>query len=414
MPALPSLADCQALDAADPLAPMRDHFQLADDLVYLDGNSLGTLPKAVVARVAQTVETEWGTSLITAWNVHGWFDMPRKIGDRIARLIGAAPGSVVACDTISANVFKLVVEAMSLVPDRSVVLSDSGNFPTDLYIAQSALDTMGRGGTLRIVAPEDVAGAITKDVALLMLTEVDYRTGRLHDMCALTKTAHDAGALTLWDLAHSAGAIPVDLTGAAADFAVGCTYKFLNGGPGAPAFLYVRPDLQERVRSPLSGWWGHDAPFAFDLDYRPAAGIVRQQCGTQGILGMAALDAALDVWDGVDMHAVREKSKRLSRLFIDMTESACADHGVRLAGPRDPDARGSQVSFRCPEAYAVMQALIAGHVIGDFRAPDMIRFGLTPLYTRYADIWTAVTTLRRILDDRLWDRPEYKTRAVVT
>ncbi|CAN5387418.1 kynureninase [soil metagenome] len=408
-----SLAKCEALDSADPLRAYRGQFELPDGVIYLDGNSLGALPKAVAARVARTVSEEWGKSLITSWNEHGWFDLPQRVGDRLGKLIGAPTGTVVACDTISANLYKLVIEALSLT-DRKVILSDSGNFPTDLYIAQSALDVAHPGGELRIVEPESVASAITTDIAILMLTEVDYRNGRLHDMRALTEAAHKAGALTIWDLAHSAGALPVDLTAANADFALGCTYKYLNGGPGAPAFLYIRPDLQDRVRSPLSGWWGHEAPFAFDRDFRPAPGITRQQCGTQGILGMAALDAALDVWDGIDMLTLRRKSQSLSRLFIDQVETNCARHGLRLAGPRDLNKRGSQVSFHCPEAYAVMQALIAHGVIGDFRAPDIIRFGLAPLYIGYADIWHAADTLCRVLDGRLWDRQEYKTRAVVT
>ena len=407
-------ADCEALDRADPLAPKRALFAIPDGMNYLDGNSLGVLPKGVAERVGDTVTQQWGETLIRSWNEHGWFALPRKVGDRIAKLVGAAPGTVIAGDTISINLFKLLGAALKLRPDRKVILSDSGNFPSDLYVAQGLRDLLGGGHVLRIVEPDAVVQAIDDTVAVVMLTEVDYRTARLHDMRAVTAAAHAAGALTIWDLAHSAGAMPVDLASANADFALGCTYKYLNGGPGAPAFLYVRPDLQDTVRPPLAGWWGHAAPFAFELDYRPAPGIARNQCGTQPILSLAALDAALDVWDGVDLQELRRKSMALCKLFIDLAEERCGQHGVRAAGPRDMTQRGSHVSLHCPEGYAVMQALIAAKVIGDFRAPDMIRFGFTPLYTRYADVWDAVDGLARILDGRLWDQPQFRARKAVT
>lgn len=406
--------DCLARDCADPLAGKRALFALPEKLIYLDGNSLGALPRNVAARVAATIERQWGTSLIKSWNEHDWFDLPRKIGDRIARLIGAPPASVVACDTISVNLYKLLGAAIALKPDRRVILSDTGNFPTDLYMMQGLIRLLDRDLELRLVEPEDIEAAITEDVAVMSLTEVDYRTGRRHDMKRLTARAHAAGALAIWDLAHSAGAFPVDLAGCNADFAVGCTYKYLNGGPGAPAFLYVRPDLRDRIESPLSGWWGHEAPFAFDTDYRPAAGILRQQCGTQAILAMAALDAALDVWDDVDLNELRRKSEALCDVFIAEVEKRNAKHSVRLAGPCKMSERGSHVSFHCPEGYAVMQALIAQGVIGDFRSPDIIRFGITPLYTRFVDIWDAAAILTRILDQRLWDDPRFKARKAVT
>ena len=406
--------DCIALDQADPLRRRRDLFELPDGIIYLDGNSLGALPKPVPARVARTIAEEWGQTLIKSWNEHGWFALPLKVGDRIAKLIGAPPGSVVAGDTISINLFKLLGAAVKLRPDRRIILSDTGNFPTDLYMAQGLASFLGNGLELKLVEPEEIASAISPDVAVVMLTEVDYRTSRLHDMKALTEAAHRSGALIIWDLAHSAGAIPVDLAGSGADFAVGCNYKYLNGGPGAPGFLYVRPDLQNSIASPLSGWWGHDKPFAFDLGYRPASGIVRQQCGTQGILSMAALDAALDVWEGVDPNELRRKSQALCVLFIDRVEDLCGRHGVRLSGPRDMNQRGSHVSFHCPEGYAVMQAVIANGVIGDFRAPDIIRFGITPLYTGYADIWDAAQRLAKVLDERLWDDPRFLARKAVT
>lgn len=406
--------DCEALDRADPLAALRDRFEIPAGLNYLDGNSLGVLPRGVAARVADAVTAQWGTSLIKSWNDHGWFALPRKAGDRIARLIGAAPGSVVAGDTISINLFKVLGAAVRLRPGRMVILSDSGNFPSDLYVAQGLRDLLAAGLEVKVVAPEEVADAIDERVAVVMLTEVDYRTARLHDMTALTARAHAAGALTIWDLAHSAGAMPVDLTGADADFAVGCTYKYLNGGPGAPAFLYVKPALQDSVAPPLAGWWGHAQPFAFDLTFRPAAGIARNQCGTQPILSLVALDAALDVWDGVDMQVLRQKSMALCRLFMELAESRCGRHGVTAVGPRDMANRGSHVSLKCPHGYAVMQALIANRVVGDFRAPDLIRFGFTPLYTRYADVWDAVDMLARILDGGEWDQPQFRERKAVT
>ncbi|MGE0007167.1 MAG: kynureninase [Parvibaculaceae bacterium] len=406
--------EAEALDEADALGARRDLFALPENTIYLDGNSLGPLPRHVPARLARAVDEEWGRSLIRGWNAHGWFDLPRTLGLRIGRLIGAAPGTVVAADSTSINLAKVLTAALGLRPDRSVILSDSGNFPSDLYVAQGVVKTLGGKWELRIAAPEAVEDAIGGDLAVLMLTEVDYRTGRRHDMKRLIARAHDAGALTIWDLCHSAGAFPVDLAGGDADFAVGCGYKYLNGGPGAPAFVYVRPDLQDRVEPSLAGWMGHVAPFAFDLDYRPAKGIDRLRAGTPGVLSMIALDAALDVWEGVDMEAVRDKSVRLAELFISEAEGRCASHGLKLASPRAPGMRGSQVSFHCADGYAVMQALIAQGVIGDFRAPDIIRFGLTPLYTGFADVWDAAHMLGRVLAERLWDRADFKTRAAVT
>jgi kynureninase len=407
-------SDCEALDRADPLAHKRAAFSIPDGMIYLDGNSLGVLPKNVPQRVMDVTQKQWGETLVKSWNEHGWFHLPRRIGDRIALLVGAAPGSVIVGDTISVNLFKLLGAAARLNPSRRVILSDNGNFPSDLYVAQGFRDLMDDGYVLKIVDPEEVMDAIDETVAFTMITEVDYRTARLHDMKAVTAKAHAVGALTIWDLAHSAGALPVDLSGANADFALGCTYKYLNGGPGAPAFLYVRPDLQERVHSPLAGWWGHASPFAFDLEYRPAPGIIRNQCGTQPIISMAALDAALDVWDDVEMPGLRKKSKSLCQTFIDLVGERCAKHGVTVAGPPDLDQRGSHVSVHHPEGYAVMQALIAANVIGDFRAPDMMRFGFTPLYTSFRDVWDTVDVIAGILDSRGWDKPEFRTKKAVT
>jgi len=387
-------------------------FDLPDGIVYLDGNSLGPLPRAARERVAREVSHAWGTLLIRGWNEAGWMDLPETVGNKIGRLIGAPEGSVVAGDSTSVNLFKALTAALSLSGERKVVLSDSGNFPTDLYVAQQALVALGRGHALKIVAPEEIDGAIDETVAVLMLTEVDYRTGRLHDMTALTAKAHGAGALTVWDLAHSAGALPVDLSGAGADFAIGCGYKYLNGGPGAPAFIYVRPEHADRVSPALAGWMGHAAPFAFDLGYAPAAGVNRMRVGTPPILAMASLDAALDVWDGVSMADVRARSIELSETFIAEVEARCPQ--LALASPRDPARRGSQVSFVFAEGYAAMQAAIANGVVGDFRAPDIMRFGFTPLYVGLADVVRAAGVLERVMGERLWDRPEFKQKAKVT
>jgi len=391
----------------------RTEFDLPDGVVYLDGNSLGPLPKAVAGRVGNTVKAEWAEMLIRGWNQAGWIDLPAKAAAKIARLIGAPDSSVMVGDSTSINLFKALSAALDLMPERSVILSDSGNFPTDLYIAQGVAGAR-RGCALKVVAPEAVADAIDETVGVMMLTEVDYRTGRLHDMKALTERAHGAGALALWDLAHSAGALPVDLSGAGADFAVGCGYKYLNGGPGAPAFIHVRPDHAERVGPRLSGWLGHEAPFAFDPDYRPAEGIQRMMVGTPPVLSLSALDTALDLWTDVDLDEIRSHSIALSELFIREVEAQCAGFELTLASPREPARRGSQVSFRHAEGYAVMQALIAGNVIGDFRAPDLIRFGFAPLYNNNDDVLAAAGALARILRDRLWDNETFKTRAKVT
>lgn len=393
-------------------ATTRDLFKLPEGIIYLDGNSLGPLPRGVERRLLDTVNAEWGDQLIRAWNEADWMTMPRRIGDRVGRLIGAPTGSVVMGDTLSVKVYQALASALELNPERRVVLTDSGNFPSDIYMAEGLLTSLQRDYELTIVTPEEVGAAIDETVAVLLLTEVDYRTGRRHDMPALIHKAHAAGALVVWDLAHSAGALPVDVAGADTDFAIGCTYKYLNGGPGSPAFIYVAPRFADQVRPALSGWMGHEAPFAFDLSYRPGAGIERMRVGTPPILALAALDAALDVWDSVDMAAIRAASLDLAELFIAEVESRCPD--LALASPRDGARRGSQVSFRHPDGYAVMQALIARGVIGDFRAPDILRFGLTPLYIDKRDIIGAVDILADVIDRRLWDSPEYTTKGLVT
>jgi len=388
-------------------------FDLPEGLIYLDGNSLGPLPRAAAARVAQSVSDEWGQLLIGGWNKAGWMDQPAQLGDRIGRLIGAEPGTVVLGDTLSIKVYQALASALDLAaPGRRVVLSDSGNFPTDLYMAEGLIRSLGQGHELRVVAPEAVAEALDETVAVLMLTEVDYRTGRKHDMAALTDRAHELGIITVWDLAHSAGALPVDLARAGADFAVGCTYKYLNGGPGAPAFIYVAPRHADAVRPALSGWLGHDAPFAFEPAYRPGRGIERMRVGTPPVLQMAALDAALDAWEGVDMADLRARSLALTDQFIDEVEAACPM--LTLATPREHARRGSQVSFGHPQGYAIMQALIAEGVVGDFRAPDILRFGFTPLYTSSEDVSMAAAVLTDVIAQELWDRPEYRARSRVT
>jgi kynureninase len=393
-------------------AATRAMFDLPEGVIYLDGNSLGPMPKAAAARVAQTVTAEWGQMLIRGWNQAGWMEMPARVGDRIAALVGAEPGSVVMGDTLSIKVYQALASALEMRPDRRVILSDTGNFPSDLYMADGLVRTLGQGYALRTVAPEAVEEAIGPDVAVLMLTEVDYRTGRRHDMARLIRRAHEAGALVVWDLAHSAGAFPVHLARDGADFAVGCTYKYLNSGPGGPAFIYVAPRHQAAARPALSGWLGHEAPFAFDLDYRPGSGIERMRVGTPPILQLAALEAALDVWHGVDLDDLRAASLALQDRFIAGVEAACPM--LALATPRDHAMRGSQVSFRHPQGYAIMQALIASGVIGDFRAPDILRFGFTPLYIGAAEVDRAVEVLAGIMATGSWDRPEFKARARVT
>ncbi|HRO10748.1 kynureninase [Amaricoccus sp.] len=393
-------------------ARTRSLFHLPEGVVYLDGNSLGPLPVAAVEAVNRTMREEWGEDLIRAWNTRGWMGKPRRLGDRIGRLIGAPEGTVVVGDTLSIKVFQALAAALALRPERRVILSDDGNFPTDLYMAQGLARLLGNGTTLRTPAPEAVEAAIGEDVAVVMLTEVDYRTGRLHDMPRIIDKAHAAGALVVWDLAHSAGALPVDVLGNDADFAVGCTYKYLNGGPGAPAFIYVAPRLADAAEPALSGWLGHDAPFAFELGYRPAAGIERMRVGTPPLLSYAALEAALDAWDGVEMADVRARSIELSERFIAEVEARCPE--LALASPRDPARRGSQVSFRFPDGYAAMQALIARGVIGDFRAPDIMRFGFTPLYLAEADVVRAAEILGEVMSGRLWDDPAYRKLSAVT
>lgn len=392
-------------------------FHLPEGMIYLDGNSLGPLPLAAPARMASVMTDEWGEMLITGWNRggrdgSGWMAQPTALGDRVGRLIGAEAGCVVLGDTLSVKVYQALASALDMNPGRKVILSDSGNFPSDLYMADGLIRSLAQGHELRIVAPEEIEANITQEVAVLMITEVDYRTGRLHDMKSLTAKAQANGVVTVWDLAHTAGAVPVDLAGAGADFAVGCTYKYLNGGPGSPAFIYVAPRHAETVRPALSGWLGHEAPFAFDLDYRAGRGIERMRVGTPPVLAMAALECAMDIWDMTTMADIRARSIELTERFVAGIEAACPM--LDLASPRDPETRGSQISFRFSDGYAAMQALIARGVIGDFRAPDIMRFGFTPLYIDEADVDRAVAILAEVMGQKLWDRPEYHRRSRVT
>ena len=392
--------------------PRKDRFEIPQGVIYLDGNSLGVLPKGAVERAGKVISDEWGQQLIRAWNNAGWMDLPRVVGDRIAGLIGAPAGSVATGDTLSIKVYQALDAALKMRPERRVILSDAGNFPTDLYMAQGLIGTKDKGYELRTPAPEDVTAHINDEVAVVMLTHVDYRSGRMHDMKAVTEAAHAAGAVVVWDLAHSAGALELDLLGSNAEFAVGCTYKYLNGGPGAPAFIYARPDIVEGIDPALSGWLGHDAPFAMELDYRPAMSTERLRVGTPPILQLSVLQEALKVWDGVDMGELRTASMRLCDLFINEVEKRCPS--LTLASPRDAADRGSQVSFAFEHGYPVIQALIDRGVIGDFRAPDIMRFGFTPLYIDESDVIAAAEILQNVLETEAWKDPKYQTRSRVT
>jgi kynureninase len=422
-----TLQTCQQLDTQDPLRPLRDLFSLPEGVIYLDGNSLGVLPKTAAARVAEVVTQEWGQGLIRSWNSAGWFNMPQRMGDKIATLIGADAGEVVATDSTSINLFKVLSAALSMAqqdtPQRKIIVSERSNFPTDLYIAEALCQE--RGFKLQLIEPEDIAASLTDEVAVLLLTHVNYRTGAMHDMATITRLAHGAGALAIWDLAHSAGAVPVALKVCNADFAVGCGYKYLNGGPGAPAFVWVNPQHAERFWQPLAGWWGHVAPFEFSPDYRPAPGITRYLCGTQPILSMAALECGLNTFVAAQalggMAALRQKSLALTDLFIELVAQRCAGHGLGLVTPVVHAQRGSQVCLtRQTGAFAIVQALIARGVIGDFRAgdgqahPDILRFGFTPLYIGFENVWFAVEHLKQVLASGEWQAPEFNQKHTVT
>ncbi|MSO69864.1 MAG: kynureninase [Alphaproteobacteria bacterium] len=402
------------LDHADPLASCRDRFSLPEGVIYLDGNSLGALPRAAAARAGRVVGQEWGEGLIRSWNQADWINLPRRVGAKIAPLIGAGPDEVIIGDSTSINLYKLLASALRLKPDRPVILSEVDNFPTDLYVAEGLVRWLGPPFELRMVERGMLSGALDHRVALLMLTEIDYRTGERHDMKVLTSLAHERGTLVLWDLSHSAGVLPIDLGAAEADFAVGCGYKYLNGGPGAPAFLYVARRWQETIEPVIADWMGHARPFAFNAEYVPADGIARFLTGTPSVLALSVLDAALDVFDGVDMKQLCAKSMALTDIFIALCEQRCAGNDLVVASPREVAQRGSQVSFRHAQGYPIMQALIARGVIGDFRAPDLMRFGFSPLYVRYVDVFDAVEALVAILKSGEWREPRFAQIAAVT
>lgn len=414
IPEAPDRAWCEAMDRADPLAPLRDRFDLPAGMIYLDGNSLGAMPKAASAKALDVVTREWGTDLIKSWNSAGWFDLPVRLGDKLAPLIGAGAGEVILCDSTSQNLFKVLSAAVAMRPDRSVLILEGSNFPTNNYIAQGVAAATGGRVTVRLCEKDEIADAIDADTIAVAITHVHYKTGHVHDMSAITARAQAAGALAVWDLCHSAGAMPVDLNGCQADFAVGCTYKYLNGGPGSPAFLFVAKRHQGQAHQPVTGWWGHAAPFAFEPGYRPQTGLRQFLIGTQPILSMTLVETGLDIHLSADMAAIRAKSMALTDLFIRLVEQRCAGHGFTLASPRDAAARGSQVSFAHVDGYPIMRALIAAGVIGDFRAPDTVRFGFTPLYVGYVDVWEAVERLAAIMDGGLWNAPEHQAREAVT
>ncbi|MVW79720.1 kynureninase [Bordetella sp. 02P26C-1] len=410
---------CVAADRQDPLAHLKDQFDLPEGVVYMDGNSLGVLPKTAAARAAQVINEEWGTGLIRSWNSAGWFDLPARLGDKLGRLLGAREGELVITDTTSLNIFKALAAALRIQqhkhPTRRVILSERDNFPTDLYMIQGMIDLLQQGYEMRLIDDDlPLDEALDESVAVVLLSHVNYRSGRMYDMAAVTAQAHRQGALTIWDLAHAAGAVPVDLNGANADFAVGCTYKYLNGGPGSPAFIWVAPHHTQDFWQPLSGWWGHSRPFDMAVAYEPAGGVRRYLCGTQPIVSMSLIECGLDVAHAAGMEEVRKKSLALGDLFIELVESRCAGHPLTLVTPRAHAERGSHVSFRHPHGFEVMQALIARGVIGDYREPEVLRFGLTPLYFGYADVWDAVEILKDVLDNRSWDKPEFKQRTAVT
>jgi kynureninase len=402
-------ADCLARDAQDALAPLRERFDLPADVIYLDGNSLGARPRAALERAQAVVAREWGRDLITSWNTAGWFDMPKRLGERLGPLIGAASGEVAVTDTTSLNLFKALAAAIRIQAGgphaaRRVIVTERSNFPTDIYMAEGLAEWLDRGYRVRLVdTVDELPAAIDEDCALVMLTHVNYRTGYQHDMAALTRHAHQHGALIVWDLAHSAGAVPVDLNAAEADFAVGCTYKYLNGGPGAPAFIWVPRRHQEKFSHPLTGWWSHAKPFAMAHGFAPADGIGRALCGTQPVVSLALVECGLEIFEETGMEAIRAKSLALTDLFIELVETTCANHPLGLVTPREHARRGSQVSFTHPHGYAVMAALIARGVIGDYREPEIMRFGFTPLYTRFVDVWDAVAILKDILDFEAYD-----------
>ncbi len=412
--ALTSREACVARDAVDPVHGLRDRFVLPDGLIYLDGNSLGPMPRHAAGMLRDTIERQWSQDLVGSWNSAGWFDMPLRLGDRIGALIGAAAGQTVVCDTTSVNLFKALHAAIALRPDRDVIIAEDGSFPTDLYIVEGAMSSAGRPLSRRLIGRDgpSIEALLDRRAAVAVLSQVDYRTGALLDIAAITRQVHDAGALVIWDLCHSIGVVEIAFDRDAVDFAVGCTYKYLNGGPGSPAFITVASAHQAAARHPLSGWWGHVTPFAFDRDFRPEPGIRRFLCGTQPIISLRGVEAALDALTGVDIPALRQKSLALTELF--MARVAALLPGLDIVTPRPPEQRGSQVGIRFDRGYPVIQAMIARGVVGDFRAPDLMRFGFAPLYIRFQDVWDAADILAQCIRDEVWHDPRFSQPLGVT
>jgi len=403
-----TLSDCVRMDHRDPIASLRDQFNLPPNVIYLDGNSLGAQPKGAVERANQVLQKEWGNDLIRSWNTAGWFDLPSRLGNLLAPLVGAKPDEIVVSDSTSINLFKALAAALSIqqkkYPKKKTIVSERNNFPTDLYIVQGITEWLDLDFELILVdKPEQLKWAINKDTAVVLLTHVNYRTGAMHDMHELNALAKEHHALTIWDLSHSAGAVPVDLNGSQADFAVGCTYKYLNGGPGAPAYIWVAQRHLPDFKNPLSGWWGHASPFDMQDTFTPTASIRRALCGTQPIISLSLVESGLEIFRRTDMTAIRKKSLALTDLFIQLIEDNCASHGLRLITPKDHAQRGSHVSYMHPHAYPLIQSLIQRDIIGDYREPSVMRFGFTPLYTSYADVWNAADALRDILDKNAYE-----------
>ena len=404
----------ERLDRADPLRAFREQFVVPEDLIYLDGNSLGMMPRVCATRAREVVEHEWANTLISSWNDHGWIDLPLRAGARIAPLVGAHKDEVVVCDSTSINLFKALASAAMLRPQRKVIVTNTGNFPTDVYIAEGLCKLLGNGYTLRHAEPKKMLGALDDQVAAVAYSHVDYKTARIEDMGGMTAAIHKAGALAIWDLSHSAGAIPVDLNGADADFAVGCGYKYLNGGPGAPAFIFAARRHHDTMQQPLSGWLGHAAPFAFESNYRPATGIARMITGTPAVISMSVLDAAIRIISEAGIERLRAKSMQMTSLLVDLVAQECGGYGLTLASPMDATKRGSHLIFGHDEGYAIVQALKARGVVGDFRTPNFIRLGIAPIYLSYAELWEAVQRLKAVMQGKEWNEERFRVRAAVT
>lgn len=406
--------DFVTLDNEDRLAHFADEFYLPEGMIYLDGNSLGAMPKAAKKRAIEVIDQEWGEDLIKSWNKAGWFDLVEKLGNKTARLIGADEGEVIYADATGLNVYKLVAAALEMRPERKVIVMEGSNFPTDNYMVQGLIKQLDRGHEIRFAEDGEILDAIDDDVAAICITHVHYKTGHLHDMEAITKKAQDCGALAIWDLCHSAGALLVNLNGCNVDMAVGCTYKYLNGGPGSQSFMFVAKRHHGKAVQPLTGWWGHDVPFGFERDYRPRKDIRQFSTGTEPITSLAMSEVGLDIFLRADMQEIRKKSLKLCDLFIQLIEERLGEYDFKLVTPRDHNRRGSQVSVSSENGFPIMQALIDAGVIGDFRAPDIMRFGFTPLYVSYVNVWDAVDRWLDIMENGSWTRDEFMKQGAVT